>query len=706
MTEDSAETVSFPRLFARTQRFTLGVPRNLTVSPDGARVTFVRTPSGTSRTGALWVFDVESRAERVVADPEELLAGAAEQLSAAERARRERSRESAAGVISYATDREAQRAVFALSGQVWVSDLGGGATRALPTAGGVIDPRPSPDGRRVAYASEGALRVVVIEGGSDEALVEPDADTVVWGQAEFVAAEEMERQRGYWWAPDGRSLLVERYDESCVPVWHISDPAHPDVAPVEHRYPAAGSADADVSLWHVQLDGERTQVRWDAAAFPYLGRVSWTEHGDPLLQVMSRDQRDSLVLAVDLAGGETRTVRELHDDVWLDLVTGVPAWAPDGRLVTCEDSADTRRVCLDGEPLSPPELHVRSVLDVGDDGVLVSASREPTETQLVRFGYDGAADELTSGSAVHSGAASGGTTVLTRGALDADGVRVTVTAAGMTTELANHQEYAGFRPQVSMLRGGERELRTAVLFPRDHAPGSRRLPVVMHPYGGPHAQLVLAASRPFLQPQWLADQGFCVVVADGRGTPARGHAWERSVRDRLAQVTLTDQVDALATVAAAYPDDVDTGRVGITGWSYGGYLAALAVLARPDVFHAAIAGAPVTQWRLYDTFYTERYLGHPDEQPQVYDANSLAPLADRLTRPLMIIHGTADDNVVFAHTLQLSAALLAAGRPHTVLPLSGVTHMTPQEVVAENLALVQLDFFARALAVDAPAAVG
>jgi dipeptidyl-peptidase-4 len=221
----------------------------------------------------------------------------------------------------------------------------------------------------------------------------------------------------------------------------------------------------------------------------------------------------------------------------------------------------------------------------------------------------------------------------------------------------------------------------------------------MDPYGGPHAQRVLASGRMFLEAQWLADQGFCVVVADGRGTPGRGTAWERSILDEFASVTLDDQVAALDAVAAAYPDDVDLARVGITGWSYGGYLSALAVLQRPDVFHAAVAGAPVTEWRLYDTCYTERYLGDPNARPEVYDRNSLLPLAPKLERPLMLIHGLADDNVVAAHTLRLSSALLAAGRAHTVLPLSGVTHMTSQEVVAENLKLLQVKFLKDALGV-------
>jgi dipeptidyl-peptidase-4 len=223
------------------------------------------------------------------------------------------------------------------------------------------------------------------------------------------------------------------------------------------------------------------------------------------------------------------------------------------------------------------------------------------------------------------------------------------------------------------------------------------LPVLLDPYGGPHAQRVVAASNAHGVSQWFADQGFAVVVIDGRGTPARGPAWERAVHGDLAGPVLEDQVDGLLAAAAAHPGRLDLSRVAIRGWSFGGYLAALAVLDRPDVFHAAVAGAPVTDWRLYDTHYTERYLGHPDTDADGYERSDLVPRAAQLTRPLLLIHGLADDNVVAAHTLVLSRALLEAGRPHQVLPLSGVTHMTPQEAVAENLLLLQLDFIRSAL---------
>jgi dipeptidyl-peptidase-4 len=316
---------------------------------------------------------------------------------------------------------------------------------------------------------------------------------------------------------------------------------------------------------------------------------------------------------------------------------------------------------------------------------------------LAHAAWDGSLTWLTEGAAQCAGTSAGGTTVISRSTLDTDGAEVVVTSSASSRTLTSHQHPIPSRPRVTLMRAGERELRTAVLFPSGHEPGSVRLPVLMYPYAGPHALRVVASTRAFLESQWLADQGFCVVVADGRGTPSRGPAWERSIRDDLAALTLQDQVDALEAVAEAYPDDVDTSRVAMTGWSYGGFIAALAVIARPDVFSAAVAGAPVTEWELYDTFYTERYVGHPAEQPEVYDRHNLSLLASQLRRPLMIIHGMVDDNVVVAHTMRLSAALLSAGKLHAVLPLTGVTHLASEEVVAENLSLLKVEFLHRAL---------
>ncbi|MEU5464771.1 prolyl oligopeptidase family serine peptidase [Streptomyces althioticus] len=702
----TTETDSFPRRHARTLRFTLGAPRSFSVAPDGSRVVFLRSGSGTDRANALWVLDTDEGGERVAADPRALLGGASEQLSAEERARRERSREGGAGIVGYATDAAVELAAFALSGRLYTAELRAGTARELPTPGPVIDPRPSPDGRHVAYVARGALRVVSAEGADDRALTTPEAEDVTYGLAEFVAAEEMSRSRGFWWSPESDRLLVARVDDTPVRQWWISDPAHPDREPHRVRYPAAGTPNADVRLFVVDLEGTRTEVSWDRARYPYLARVHWSGAGAPLLLVQARDQRAQLILAVDPDTGATRMVHADEDPEWLELFPGVPCWSPSGQLVRIADEGGARRLAVGERPLTGPQLHIRAVLDVSDDDVLVSASAgaeaatpEIGEVHVYRVNELGV-ERVSEEPGVHTAVRSGGVTVLVSATLDRPGSRVRVLRDGkQTATVPNYAEDPGLSPRVTLTQGGARRIPCAVLMPRDYA-GDTLLPVLMDPYGGPHGQRVAAAHNPLLTSQWFADQGFAVVVADGRGTPGHSPAWEKSVKDDIAAVALQDQVDALQALAGDFPLDLD--RVAIRGWSFGGYLAALAVLRRPDVFHAAVVGAPVTDLRLYDTHYQERYLGHPDEQPEVYRRNSLiddAGLVDAADqhRPMMIIHGLADDNVVVAHSLRLSSALLAAGRPHEVLPLSGVTHMTPQEEVAENLLRLQLGFLGRAL---------
>ncbi|MGH3423421.1 MAG: prolyl oligopeptidase family serine peptidase [Nocardioidaceae bacterium] len=688
---------SFPRQYARTRRFTLGVPRSFTISPDGGRVVFLRSRAGDDPVTCLWTFDVGSGEERLVLDPRGLADGE-EELPPEERARRERSREQAGGVVAYATDRGVRLAVFALSGRLWLADLTTDEVRASPAEEPAVDPRPDPTGTRVAYVRGGALRVIGADGADDRILAEPDGPDVSWGLAEHIAAEEMGRTRGFWWSPDGSRLLVARVDNAPVRRWHIADPAHPGVAPAELPYPAAGTPNADVRLFVVGLDGSRVEVDRDRAALEYIVTAAWDQHA-LLVAVESRDQRTMRILEVDPETGTTTVRREDTDPDWLEIVPGVPALTASGRLVWTVDADDTRRLTLGGEPVTPPALQVRRVLDVDGETVLFSASTEPTEIELWTHGPEGAV-RVGDAPGVYAGRRAGGTTVVTYAALDRHGTSAHVLRDGSEVgRIGSYAETPSLTPRVALVRAGERELRSAVLLPSWHEPGSGHLPVLLDPYGGPHAQTVLAARRMFLVSQWFAERGFAVVVADGRGTPGRGLAWERSIRGDMLEPVLADQVDALQGAAASYPD-LDLSRVAIRGWSFGGYLAAAAVLRRPDVFHAAVAGAPVTEWLLYDTHYTERYLGDPQTGPETYDRCSLLGDAPKLERPLLLIHGLADDNVVAAHTLRLSSALLAAGRPHTVLPLSGVTHMASQEAVAENLLLLQVDFLKRSLGVS------
>ena len=716
-------TDTFPRQQARTRHFSLGVPRSFQISADGTRIAFLRSKGGSDPVTCLWVLDLPadvsapaSDAERLVVDPAAIGAGKDEPEE--ERARRERSREQAGGVVAFATDAGLTMAAFAIAGDVYVTQLaaGGEGPRTIGAHAPAIDPRPDPAGRRIAYVSRGTLRINNLESGTDAELIGPGgAPHISYGLAEFVAAEEMGRQRGFWWAPDGNSLLVARVDISGVNRWYIGDPANPDRQPAEIRYPAAGTQNAVVELLIVNTDGGTVPVRWDAAEFCYLVTVSW-DSGAPLIVVQSRDQRRMRVLAVDAQTGATSVVREEQDPCWLDVVPGVPARTADGSIVWTADADDARRLYVareedlaDGKakPVTPPDLRLRSVLSVDGDTVLLSASdADSTRVGVWAYGPAGLR-RISDVPGVQAAERAGGTTVLASRSLAGYGVSVTVlrdqpdTGTGAGAETAATIASLAEQPalptlRIELLRAGSREINTAVLLPTWYEPGSAQLPVLMDPYGGPHGQRAVAAADAHLTSQWFANQGFAVIVADGRGTPGRGSSWDRAVAGDLAGPVLHDQVDALLAVADRTPD-LDLSKVAIRGWSFGGYLSALAVLRRPDVFHAAIAGAPVTEWRLYDTHYTERYLGHPDHDAAAYEQSSLLADAAKLSRPLMIIHGLADDNVAVAHSLRLSSALLAAGRPHQVLPLTGVTHMASQEEVAENLLLLQVDFLRRSL---------
>lgn len=700
---------SFPRLAARTSNFNAGLPRGFVVSPDGQRILFLRSDSGTSMSQSLWLYDVASGEESELANPHTLLDLGSEQLTVEERARRERMRVRGAGIVAFSTDKEVTSAAFALSSRLFVVELSGGKPRELAARSSVIDPRLDSTGRRVAYAGDDGLHVVD-ETGADRLLVAPDsADPaeVRWGLAEFAAAEELGRARGFWWAPDGESLLVERYDESAVNVWHIADPAHPDSQPMPLRYPQAGTNNAVVSLALVSLSGERTDVDWrsdvelDGHVLEYLADVEWSRTR-PLLTLLTRDQTRSEYREIDPDSGTTTMVRAITDDAWVELIPGTPQRLADGRVVHGLDQGRTRHLALDGTAFSPDTIQVRRVEDINDDGVVavVSPVSSVGAIVLARLGYDGSVSYLSDEDGVASGAAGGGTHIVVQQHQRDPSVVTNVHVDDqLIGELRSVAEVPPLAPNPVIRALGSRDYPTAVVFPTGHVPGSRRLPVLMDPYGGPQVQTVIRSSRAYINQQWLADQGFAVVVVDGRGMAGRGPMWDKLVRHDFVG-TIDDQVEALHALAQEHPDDLDLDKVAIRGWSFGGYISALGVLRHPAVFHAAVAGAPCTDMSLYDTCYTERYLGLPDENPDVYDANNLIPMAHTLSRPLMLVHGLADDNVVVAHTLRLSSALLAAGKPHEVLPLSGMTHMANDEVVAENLLLLQLDFLRRSLAIE------
>ncbi|WP_338057901.1 S9 family peptidase [Streptomyces abyssalis] len=677
----------------------------MTVTPDGERVLFLRTRSGTDPSGGLWVREADG-GEHLLADPAVLQAVAGSgpaEPTPEEAARRERDRDLSTGVTGYAVDDAAELAVLALDGALWAVPArpGRGGPFPVPAAGPAVDPRLSPDGRLVAYVTRGALHVVRTDGTGDRRLAGPgegEAGKVTYGLTDHVSEESLGRARGHWWAPDGRALLVARVDNTDVCVRFLGDPADPARAPRPQHYPEAGTANADISLHLLRLDGTGTEVDWDRRAFEYVAAAGWDAHG-PLLTVQSRDQRTLLTLAVDAATGATRELERQHDQHWVELLPGAYCRTASGALVTARESEDTRRLCVGGHVVTPPALQVSGVLGTDGETVLFSASEDPLERHVWSWSPEAGTVRISDGPGLHSAVLRGGTTVLH--SLTPDGPRVTVlrdgTAAGTVRSLV---EEPSLRPRPELLTLGERRLRSALFLPSWYepaAPDSSPLPVLLAPYSGPGMQLVVRARIwHALVAQWFAEHGYAVLVTDGRGTPGRGPAWEKAVRGDQFTPVLEDQADALRAAAAARPY-LDTARVGIQGWSYGGALATAAVLRHPETFHAAVAGAPSIDPRLYDTHWKERFLGHPAEHPENYDRCTLTRDAHLLRRPLLLVHGTADDNVAFAHTLRMSAALLAAGREHSVLPLPGQSHIVGDPVTAERLLPAQLLFLDKAL---------
>ena len=577
------------------------------------------------------------------------------------------------------------------------------------------------------------------------------------GLAEFAAGEEMDRYDGFWWAPDSRGVLYETYDTTPEPMWYIADPANPDHPVPGTRYPRALTRNVDAYLTRAALafdeDGRCTgveasaDVAWDREAYEYVAAVSWTGGHEPLVLVQNRRQTRDRVLAV-AADGSVRVLEEHANDQWLDLVGGTPAYTPDGRLVCAlnDMDADTNRLTVDGRAFTPVGLNVREVLDVTDDDVLCVVQRDPAllpdvpavwadtadghdarSFDVVAIAYDGSWSPETAEPGVWTMSRGERGNVVAGRMMASPRTRVShcvdvtdmvvaddgepVGQSWAVAVLSDDSAEPGFAPNVTFTRMGEHALHTAIIAPSESSPYAHAasLPVLMKPYGGPGAQQVVASQAYYWDAQWWADQGFLVVTADGRGTTGRGPKWDREIFEDMKDVTLADQVeavhalpDAVASLNDAFAALGETRRIPtpdldhvcMIGWSYGGFLSALAVLDAPDVFHAACAGAPPTDWTLYDTHYTERYLGL---DPETYRRNSIVEDAPNLRRPLMLIHGFADDNVTIAHSLRLSQALMAAGRQHTFLPLTGITHMTNDETVAENLLVLQRDFLYDAL---------
>jgi dipeptidyl-peptidase-4 len=705
--EPERADLRFFRELVETRNYSLGQPVSPKFTPDGKAVIFLR---GGARDPVLRLYEfiVVDGKLREILTPEKLLQGAEEKLTAEERSRRERERQSLRGFTSFQLSKDGGKLLVTLSSKLYVITRADSQVTELPGRNW-IDPRFSPDGRAVAAVNGGELHVIDLKTQTDVPLTSGASETIQHGLAEFVAQEEMERHEGFWWSPDSQSIVYQETDNSGVETRFIADPLHPETPPAKNFYPRAGTNNAKVRLGVVARSGGATRwLEWDREKFPYLARVVWKETAAPLcVLVQNRAQQEEILLAVDPVSGATRELLREKDPAWVNLDSKpMPVWLKDGHafLWTTERNGawQVELHSTDGAPVravTPANFNLDAFIDLNeaDGSIVVAGGPDPRERHLFRFALAANAEpqRLTRESGRHDAVFGDGKEQFLHRFNLVDGRagwEVLRTSDGSKLgALPSVAERPSSLPKVELTRTeGQRAMDAAIVRPRDFAKG-KHYPVILDVYAGPHSKYVIAQADRYMIDQWMADRGYIVVLIDGRGTPGHGREWERAIRGNLIDVALADQVAGLQALAKHEPA-MDLKRVGVVGWSFGGYFSAMAVMRKPEVFRCAVVGAPVATWENYDTFYTERYLGLPSENAEGYRASNVLTYAADLRQPLLLIHGLTDDNVYVQHSMQLSDALFNAGKTFTFLPLLG-THMVSDPVLRLRRQTRVIEFF-------------
>ncbi len=702
---------SFLHQWSVTRGFGLGRPRNIAVTPKGDAVLFLRSEPR-SVVHNLYSFDTASGQEKVLLTAERLLGGKDEQLSAEERARRERMRQSNRGIVSYSLSDDGTKILVPLGGKVFVYDRAADKVTTLAMSpGAVIDPRLSLSGELVGWVRDSELWMMPLAEPQERRITRSADEFHSSGTSEFVAQEEMARFEGYWFSPDDKYIVFQGTDQTGVERLTIADPMRPENSAEIPFYPRVGKTNATVSLFSYNLQGTQQEaIRWDREKFPYLATVKWARNAPLTILVQNREQTHEQLLAVDHIKGTTTLLLEEQDPAWLNIEQQAPHWLEDGSgfLWISESSGEAQLQLRSASgslvrAVTPKNFGFRGLISVDDKArvAYVSASAEPTESHVwrVRLDEGGKPEALSQGRGLFGAtfAKDHSVYVLTSTMLSGEqGLTVKRADGTRIGELKAIAEKAPFTPNYEMVTlGGPNRFRASIVRPRDFDK-TKKYPVLLNVYGGPTAQTVTANLQGQLLKQWYADHGFIVVSSDNRGTPGRDRAWERITKNNFIDIPLEDQVTAIRQLGEKYPE-LDTSRVGVWGWSFGGYFSAMATMRRPDVFKCGVAGAPVCDFRDYDTHYTERYLGLPDKNAAGYDACSVLTYCKDLKVPLMIVHGTADDNVYFMHSLKMADSLFKAGKQFEFLPLPGFTHMVPDPVVKERLESRIAEFFKRNL---------
>ncbi len=702
------------------------VARMVKYSPDGRRVTFLKSRPDDQSRFDLWQYDLKTGQQGMLVDslllePEQV------ELSEEEKALRERKRiAGSTGIVDYSWGTP-DTILVPLGGDLYLVTLTGDGPvprRLTDTDAFEYDASVSPKGNFVSFVRDGAVYAIELATGTETRLT-PEADpdkAISYGVAEFVAQEEMHRYTGYWWSPDERYVAFTGVDESDVDVISRFDIAADTVTVIDQRYPRAGRPNASVSLYVNDLRGGRTDRIYQTGPDTYLTRVNWTSSA-VWFQTVDRDQTEIRYNRSDSLPWRVWSPYTEHNDVWVNISSDFYELR-DGRiLLTTEDGgmrhAETipARGLGETQVVTPTDQVLDAVKGISpDDSTLYYTGY--ADTVLERHLYAmpiPAADDSDQGPVRITEAGKSWDVTLSPDAQSFVGTSSSPTQPPQTglyrmdgTLIAWIEEnaldaahaYAPYLkdhvvPEFGTLKAEDgQDLYYSILKPPGFDP-ERKYPVIVEVYGGPHAQMV-ERKWGSLSDQYLARHGYIVFRLDNRGSDHRGRAFENVIYRRTGGPEVRDQMVGVDWLKAQ--PFVDGDHVAIQGWSYGGYMTLMTLLQVPDgTFAAAAAGAPVTDWRLYDTFYTERYMDTPEDNPDGYEASSVFPYAGNLNTPLLLMHGMADDNVTFDNTTRLMAILQEKGKLFEVMTYPGQRHGIRGEALQTHLMRTRIEFLDRNL---------
>ena len=690
-------------------------PRALRLSPDGTLLTYLKPRADEKERLDLWARDTRTGAERMLVDSSKVGSGA--ELSEAEKMQRERARIGGSkGIVAYDWTPDGKAILVPLDGALYLADLAGGVRKLAPGAADPLNPAVSPRGGFVSYVEKQNLHVAPLGGGAGRAITTDGAGTVHWGEAEFVAQEEMKRFTGYWWSADERRIAVERFDEAPVHVFTRAAIGASGTRTFDQRYPAAGTPNVLVALYVMAPDGSG-QVKVDLGTDPdiYLARVDWTPDGSALLvQRESRDQKTLDLLRVDPATGKSTVLftEQAGARSWLNLEDTYPL--KDGSILWRSERsgyghlyrfAGGKWTTLTSGPwvvtdiVGVDQARGRVFFAGTKDDVLesqvyaVDLARPGAITRLTERGWTNAATMDRSGSRL-----------IVRRSNPSQPTQVYLAdAAGQRLAWINENAVVAGHPYYPYLQNHQ-TTKFGTIKAADGTPlywemitpplvAGKKYPVFFQHYGGPGTGQQVTRGWGGALPQYLVSQGWIFFQIDNRGSYNRGTAFENQIYHAMGTVEVEDQL-AGANYLKTLPF-VDGGRIATYGWSYGGYMSLKMLEKTPGVYAAAVSGAPVTDWQLYDTHYTERYLGDPAKDPKSYDVSQAYKDANTIRDPLLLIHGMSDDNVFLDNSLKAVARMQATDTPFEMMFYPGYTHRVGGPGISEHVWGTILEFLDR-----------